>query len=52
MKIWPLFGAFRFDLYGYTAYAYSLVVLFLIYGGFTFWHWFGSGANVNVTTHS
>ncbi len=31
VKIWPLFGTFRFDLYGYTAYTYSLVVLFLIF---------------------
>ena len=27
--MWPLFGYFRFDLYGYTAYAYSLAVLFI-----------------------
>jgi branched-chain amino acid transport system permease protein len=26
---WPIFGAFDFDLWGYTAYAYSLAVLFL-----------------------
>ncbi|MDP3768082.1 MAG: branched-chain amino acid ABC transporter permease, partial [Dehalococcoidia bacterium] len=31
VKIWPLFGRFAFDLYGYTAYAYSLVVLFLVF---------------------
>jgi len=31
VKIWPLLGIFRFDLYGYTAYAYSLAVLFLIF---------------------
>jgi branched-chain amino acid transport system permease protein len=30
VKIWPLFGSFKFDLYGYTAYGYSLAVLFLI----------------------
>ena len=28
---WPLFNAFHFDLYGYTAYGYSLAVLFLIF---------------------
>jgi branched-chain amino acid transport system permease protein len=28
---WPLFGKIRFDLYGYTAYSYALVVLFLIF---------------------
>jgi branched-chain amino acid transport system permease protein len=28
-RAWPIFGAFRFDLWGYTAYAYSLAVLFL-----------------------
>jgi branched-chain amino acid transport system permease protein len=27
----PVFGKFRFDLYGYTAYGYSLAVLFLIF---------------------
>src|SRR5471030_2929659 len=26
VKIWPLFGTFKFDLYGKTAYAYSLAV--------------------------
>ena len=31
MQIWPLFGIFSFDLYGYTAYAYSLVALFLVF---------------------
>jgi len=32
-----------------------LIVLFLlalIYGGFSMFHWFGSGANVNVNVHS
>src|SRR5262245_20333395 len=29
VRVWRLLGAFRFDLYGYTAYAYSLAVLFL-----------------------
>lgn len=33
VNITPLLGYFRFDLYGYTAYAYSLAVLFL---GFLF----------------
>lgn len=28
---WPIFGEFHFDLYGYTAYSYSLAVLFLIF---------------------
>jgi len=31
VKIWPIFNTFRFDLYGYTAYTYSLVVLFLVF---------------------
>jgi branched-chain amino acid transport system permease protein len=31
IKIWPLFGAFKFDLYGVTAYGYSLAVLFLLF---------------------
>lgn len=28
---WPLLGKFEFDLYGYTAYAYALAGLFLIF---------------------
>ena len=28
---WPVFGIFRFDLYGKTAYGYSLGVLFLVF---------------------
>ncbi len=28
---WPIFGAFRFDLYGYTAYGYALAGLFLVF---------------------
>jgi branched-chain amino acid transport system permease protein len=28
MEVWPIFGAFRFDLFGQTAYIYCLVVLF------------------------
>ena len=31
VRTWPLLAYFRFDLYGYTAYAYSLVVLFAIF---------------------
>jgi len=31
VKIWPIFNTFRFDLWGYTAYSYSLVVLFLVF---------------------
>jgi branched-chain amino acid transport system permease protein len=31
VKMWPLLGRFRFDLYGYTAYAYSLAVLALAF---------------------
>jgi branched-chain amino acid transport system permease protein len=29
MQVWPIFGAFRFDLFGRTAYLYCLAVLFL-----------------------
>lgn len=29
----PLFGVFKFDLYGYTAYSYSLAALFLVFLG-------------------
>ena len=31
VRMWPLFGYFKFDLYGVTAYTYSLAVLFLIF---------------------
>ncbi len=31
VRTWPILGRFRFDLYGSTAYAYSLVVLFLVF---------------------
>jgi branched-chain amino acid transport system permease protein len=31
VKISPLFGAFKFDLFGQTAYAYSLAVLFIVF---------------------
>src|SRR5215470_10460097 len=30
VTMWPLFGWFDFDLYGYTAYAYALAVLLLV----------------------
>ena len=30
VEMWPLFGRFDFDLYGYTAYAYSLAALLLV----------------------
>ena len=29
MQVWPILGRFRFDLFGHTAYFYSLVVLFI-----------------------
>ncbi len=31
MKTWPLLGMFKFDLYGFTAYWYALIVLFLLF---------------------
>ena len=31
IRMWPLFGAFEFDLWGYTAYGYSLVALFVFF---------------------
>jgi len=31
VKIWPVFNYFRFDLWGYTAYTYSLVALFIVF---------------------
>ena len=31
VRIWPLLDVYRFDLYGRTAYTYSLVVLFLAF---------------------
>jgi branched-chain amino acid transport system permease protein len=31
VKIWPIFNIFRFDLYGYVAYSYSLIVLFVVF---------------------
>jgi branched-chain amino acid transport system permease protein len=29
VTIWPIFGRFDFDLWGYTAYSYALVILFI-----------------------
>jgi branched-chain amino acid transport system permease protein len=31
VRIGPILGFFRFDLYGYTAYAYALVILFAVF---------------------
>ena len=31
IDIWPLLGIFKFDLYGKTAYGYSLAVLFVVF---------------------
>jgi len=31
VKIWPIFSYFRFDLWGYTAYSYSLISLFIAF---------------------
>jgi len=31
VKMWPLLGVFEFDLYGYVAYTYSLIVLFAVF---------------------
>ena len=31
VKMWPLLGMFKFDLYGFTAYWYALIVLFLFF---------------------
>ena len=33
VRMWPLLGRYRFDLYGYTAYAYSLAILALAFLG-------------------
>lgn len=30
-RTWPIFGNFRFDLWGYTSYGYTLAVLFLCF---------------------
>ncbi len=31
VTLWPIFGIFEFDLYGYTAYWYAMVVLFVCF---------------------
>ena len=31
VKMWPLLGVFKFDLYGFTAYWYALIVLFVFF---------------------
>jgi branched-chain amino acid transport system permease protein len=31
VRMWPLLGRFRFDLWGYVAYTYALIVLFLLF---------------------
>ena len=31
VRIWPIFEYFDFDLWGYTAYSYSLIVLFVVF---------------------
>ncbi len=31
VNVWPLLGTFKFGLYGYTAYGYSLTVLFVMF---------------------
>ena len=31
VRIWPIFNYFRFDLWGYTAYTYSLIALFIVF---------------------
>lgn len=31
INVWPLLGYFNFDLYGYTAYSYSLTMLFILF---------------------
>jgi branched-chain amino acid transport system permease protein len=31
VRMWPLLGAFKFDLWGVTAYWYALIVLFLLF---------------------
>jgi branched-chain amino acid transport system permease protein len=33
ISMWPVLGLFRFDLYGYTAYIYSLIALFIVFLG-------------------
>jgi branched-chain amino acid transport system permease protein len=31
VRIWPIFNYFPFDLWGYTAYTYSLIALFIVF---------------------
>src|SRR5262245_19231916 len=31
VHMWPMFGVFKFDLWGYTSYWYSLIVLFILF---------------------
>lgn len=31
VEVWPVFGVFKFDLYGHTAYGYALGVLFVVF---------------------
>jgi branched-chain amino acid transport system permease protein len=31
VRIWPVFGYFQFDLWGYTAYSYALAILFVCF---------------------
>jgi branched-chain amino acid transport system permease protein len=31
VRMWPLLGIFKFDLWGYTSYGYALIVLFLLF---------------------
>jgi branched-chain amino acid transport system permease protein len=31
VSTWPVFGSFRFDLWGYTAYSYALAILFVCF---------------------
>jgi branched-chain amino acid transport system permease protein len=31
VRMWPIFNYFNFDLWGYTAYSYALVVLFIVF---------------------
>jgi branched-chain amino acid transport system permease protein len=31
VNMWPIFGIYKFDLWGYTAYTYALIVLFVIF---------------------
>ena len=33
ISMWPVLGLFKFDLYGYTAYTYSLITLFIVFLG-------------------